>query len=206
MAADRTLVNAEVARQGFATAVVVGGNDRFYPPVAKASDEAAAAGRGLYSADIACTLPGRVEAVTSAVAQIPTAAEQDPATGYTALSTAADNSAAAVGLATSLEAAFANDRIGHVWSTFDRDEQDGMAAVVRSAREDVQREKTALTSAAESTRIREEADVEAARAAEEERQAREARERQAEADARQRATVPAPPAAAAPTPAPMPLS
>ena len=106
-----------------------------------------------------------------------------------------------MGLATSLEAAFANDRIGHVWSTFDRDEQDGMAAVVRSAREDVQREKTALTSAAESARIREEADAEAARAAEEERQAREAREREAEADARQRATVPAPPAAAAPTPA-----
>jgi len=36
---DGTLVNAEIARQGLAEAVVIGGNDRFYPPVEQARDE-----------------------------------------------------------------------------------------------------------------------------------------------------------------------
>jgi micrococcal nuclease len=57
---DRKLVNAEIARQGLAEAVIVGGNDRFYQPVEEARDEAAAAGRGLYSPDVACTVPAQV--------------------------------------------------------------------------------------------------------------------------------------------------
>ena len=55
----------EVARQGLAAIVVIDANDRFYPPIAAARDEAAAAGRGLYSPDIACTIPGQVNAVTA---------------------------------------------------------------------------------------------------------------------------------------------
>src|SRR4051794_7094791 len=58
---DSTLVNAETARQGLAAVIVIDGNDRFYPPIAAARDEAVAAGRGLYSPDIACTVPGQVE-------------------------------------------------------------------------------------------------------------------------------------------------
>ena len=46
--ADGKLVNAEIARQGLAEAVIVGDNDRFYPPVEQARDEAMSAGRGLY--------------------------------------------------------------------------------------------------------------------------------------------------------------
>ena len=46
--AGGTLVNAEVARQGLAAVDVVGGNDRFYPEVERARDEAVAAGRGRY--------------------------------------------------------------------------------------------------------------------------------------------------------------
>ena len=62
---EARLVNAEVARQGLAAVVVIDGNNRFYPPIAAARDEAAAAGRGLYSPDIACTIPGQVNAVTA---------------------------------------------------------------------------------------------------------------------------------------------
>ena len=71
--ADGTLVNAEVARQGLASAVVIGSNDRFYPPVLEAQQEAITESRGLYSPDVACTIPGRVAAVTSAVANAPAA-------------------------------------------------------------------------------------------------------------------------------------
>jgi micrococcal nuclease len=63
---DGTLVNAEIARQGLAAAIVVGTNDRFYPPVEQATDEAVAAGRGLFSADVACTVPAQVRTATAA--------------------------------------------------------------------------------------------------------------------------------------------
>jgi micrococcal nuclease len=64
--ADGSLVNAETARQGLGAAVVIGDIDRFYPPVEEARDEAVVAERGLYSADVVCTVPAKVSAVTNA--------------------------------------------------------------------------------------------------------------------------------------------
>jgi micrococcal nuclease len=49
---DGTLINAEMARAGLARPVVFGGNDRFYPPVLAARDEAVAQRRGLFSPDV----------------------------------------------------------------------------------------------------------------------------------------------------------
>ncbi|MBE1875448.1 thermonuclease family protein [Myceligenerans pegani] len=52
--ADNTFVNAEIARAGFGRAVVFEPNEKFYPRVSEAEDEARAAGRGLFGTDIAC--------------------------------------------------------------------------------------------------------------------------------------------------------
>ncbi|MCR3746941.1 thermonuclease family protein [Lentzea californiensis] len=67
---DGTLVNAEVARSGLAAAITIGQNARFYPQVSSALSEAVAAGRGLHSREIACTLPAQVKVVTTA-AEVP---------------------------------------------------------------------------------------------------------------------------------------
>ena len=61
--------------------MIFGSNDRFYPPVEQARDEAMSAGRGLYSPDVACTVLAQVRAV---------AATTDAATAVDALATAAD--------------------------------------------------------------------------------------------------------------------
>lgn len=49
--ADGRLVNAEIARAGFGTAVVFDGNERFLPPVRDAEREALTAARGLHAPD-----------------------------------------------------------------------------------------------------------------------------------------------------------
>jgi micrococcal nuclease len=212
--ANGALVNVEVARQGLATALVIGSNDRFYPPVLEAQKEAIADGRGLYSADVACTIPGQVAAVTSAVANLP-AAEAQPADAPSGdVEATANEVASVITLATDLERAFAGERSGHVWSALSSDHQDRLAAAVTSARETAQRKETELRSMAEAARRRE-AEAEAARAAELERQAREVRERlerearerkerEAAAAEQRRARSAAPPAPAPRNPAPAP--
>ena len=65
-----TLVNAEVARAGLGVAVIFGKNDRFYTTVLAAQEEAVSANRGLYSTDIACTIPQQVTAYDLAAATV----------------------------------------------------------------------------------------------------------------------------------------
>lgn len=73
---DEDLVNAEIARAGFAETLVVDGNDRFYDEIERARADAEANGVGLYATDIACTVPAQVAAfdgqVTQALAGAPT--------------------------------------------------------------------------------------------------------------------------------------
>jgi len=57
---DEAFVNAEIARAGLATTLVVDGNDRYYDEVEKARAEAEAAGAGMYSPDVPCTPVARV--------------------------------------------------------------------------------------------------------------------------------------------------
>lgn len=52
---DRTFVNAEIARAGLGEAVVFEPNEKFYPRVSAAEDEARDSGRGLFGRDVACT-------------------------------------------------------------------------------------------------------------------------------------------------------
>lgn len=72
------LVNAEMARTGLAA--VVGGGDRFAPAVQEAGLQARAARVGLYSPDIACTVPGLVAQLDRAVTEQPDAPAPDTAT------------------------------------------------------------------------------------------------------------------------------
>jgi micrococcal nuclease len=52
---DGTFVNAEIARAGFGEAILFEPNDRFYPRVSAAEDEARAGGLGLFGTEVACT-------------------------------------------------------------------------------------------------------------------------------------------------------
>lgn len=166
-----------MARAGLAVPVVFGGNDRFYPPVLAARDEAVAQRRGLFSPDVACTVPGRLQAVSTAVTQAPTAAAQPTNASSTQLDTAAAAAATVVAAATALESAFAGNRIGHVWAVFTPDQRTRLAQQVTGLRQQAQREATALRNAALTAQA---AEVAAKRAAEDERQAREAQARRRE--------------------------
>ncbi len=70
------LVNAELARAGLAA--VVAGGDRFAPAVEEAGRHAREARVGLYSPDIACTVPGLVAELDRTVTALPPA--PDPVT------------------------------------------------------------------------------------------------------------------------------
>jgi micrococcal nuclease len=67
--ADGMLINAEIARAGYGTAVVYGENDRYYDEVLAAQEEAKANAAGLYATDLACTLPAKVEQLTAAAGE-----------------------------------------------------------------------------------------------------------------------------------------
>ncbi len=54
------LLNADIARRGLGVAVVYEPNDRFYPAVQAAAQEAVQAGTGLYDQDVECTLTSQV--------------------------------------------------------------------------------------------------------------------------------------------------
>jgi micrococcal nuclease len=176
---DDVLVNAEVARQGFANAIIVDGNDRFYPPVEAARAEAAAGGRGLYSPTIACTLPGQVQTISTAVAELAT---PDSAAASADLDSAVATAAASVSLATELEKSFAGDRVGQAWAAIPTDEQQRLAARATAAREAAQNAEAAARTAAAAAR-----DREALEAAERDRQAREAEAQRAREAEKQRA-------------------
>jgi micrococcal nuclease len=167
---DHIFVNAEIARQGLANTVVVDGNDRFYPPVEAARAEAAAAGRGLYSTDAACTLPGQVHTVSTAAAELATA----DTTASADLDTAVLEAAAAVALATALENAFAGQRIGHAWVAIPTDEQNRLATRVAAALETALHIEADLRTAATA---RDQEAAEAAEAARRDREAAEAADR-----------------------------
>lgn len=64
---DGRLANAEIARQGLATPLLIEPNDRFLPPVEEAFAQAQHQGLGLLDPAIGCTLPTQLEQVTDAL-------------------------------------------------------------------------------------------------------------------------------------------
>lgn len=59
---DGSLVNADIAAAGLGVAVLFQPNERFYPEVLAAEQQAQGASEGLYSASIGCTVPARATA------------------------------------------------------------------------------------------------------------------------------------------------
>jgi micrococcal nuclease len=181
---DGVLVNEALARDGLGVPMTVGGNDRFAGEVEAANQEARATGRGLYAADVTCTLPAQVQQVEA----LP--GTTSPLTGtpeqYDA---AAAQSEALAGRAVLLLGLFDRPRTGLIWSAYSRFEQDAFrdrvqAVVDRSTQSGAASRSTAMTrreQAAAQQRAQEEAARQEAARQEELREA-EARE-QARADA-----------------------
>ena len=150
--ADGVLVNAEIARQGLAQAIVVGPNRRFSPQVVRARDDAVAASRGLFSADVACTVPARVRAVADAAASSPPV---DPRAPSAQLEAGVAASAAAAVSAATLERDLRDGGPGVPWSALPAAEQRLLLARVVASREKAQRDEAAGRAAAAAARDRE---------------------------------------------------
>lgn len=181
--ADGTLVNAQVARAGLAAVVVFDDNDRFLPPVEAARKEAEHEGIGLYSADIACTVPAQVAQLEETVAQNPavTPAANAPSTEFVA--------AAAVPQAVA-EAAAALSRLlaeeSPVVAVLPGDERARIVTRVDGIRQEAQAQRSGLQAAGQERRRTEAAEV-AQLAEEEERRAEAERQAQQQREQEQRA-------------------
>lgn len=99
---DGKMVNAEVARAGLARVVTYDDNIRFRPPIEQAAEEAAANKQGVHAADVQCTFPAQVKAVSDAIAQAPTLATQPVGANSQALNDAANRAGIATGSAVAL--------------------------------------------------------------------------------------------------------
>lgn len=170
---DGKMVNAELARAGFAQAVTLDGNAKFRPQIDQAAQEAADNKRGLHSADVPCTVPGQVAALGNSVAQGPTLAVQPPDADSHALFVAAGLSFAAVGVARSLlyDLDHAADRITSAVLT--ELERSQLLAQTQTAADTVNNAHTELQNAANAAKAKEVVAAQQAAQAEVDRVARE---------------------------------
>lgn len=191
------LVNAEIARAGLASVVVFDDNVRFLPPVEEAQAQAEAAGVGLYSADVECTIPAQVAALEAVPAVV------DPAEDARSI----DFTVAAAEVTAFIDAA---DRLDHsitdaarpALAVFDQRDRERFTQRVEAVRAPARTQRSTLQTTA--SRKQEAERIEAARVAEEARQAeqarveaeaaeaREAEERRRRAEERERDRAPAP--------------
>lgn len=95
-APDGSLVNAEIAREGLGIPMQVGNNRKFLPPVEAAYAEAGTAKTGLFSDQVACTMPAQL---------VQTAKALEDATGVAPATTSVAAEAAAAALLTKIAAA-----------------------------------------------------------------------------------------------------
>lgn len=166
---DGTLVNAEVARNGFARVVSFDDNIRFRPPVEAAWREAAVARRGLHSPVVPCTVPAQVDAMTESVAKAPTAESQPADASSAQLRRAADRAGAARLAAKRLLATLDRLRTEVSWTALTSTERARLGRLANAAWKSAVRDEKALRDAASVT-------------AQEERARRIAREAAAAAD------------------------
>jgi micrococcal nuclease len=129
------LVNAEIVRAGLATVV----NDDPAHPVPPAIDAAAHEAldnkRGMHAADIACTVPGQVKALTDQVAKVPTT--PPPGADIAALAAAANSATDARMVAEELDSDFTQNRQEPTWRVLDPTERSQLQAQVDTARDQV---------------------------------------------------------------------
>jgi micrococcal nuclease len=191
------LISAEIVRAGLGVAMSVGANTKYLPPVQTAQVEARAAGRGMYSAEVECTVPAQVEqlkaAATDTMEQAPA-----PAAALTAFDGQADELAAVAATAKALLGVLDGDIDAFPLAAHGA----GRVAAFRSQVTAVQSRLDRATAANSTARAarKQQLEAEARRAAEEaaRRAAEEAARRAAEEAARQAAEEAAERAAAAP--------
>lgn len=180
------MVNAEVARAGFARVVTYDGNIRFRPPIETAWREATAARRGLHSLDVKCTIPAQVALMSQSVAQVSTVAETPADADSAGLRKAAKKAGAARRAASDLLQTLDGLRGQVAWTVLTPEIQTRLTRRAKAAREVAARAEKALRKAATLAAEEEEADriarIQAARD-EELRQAAAQEAREAEAPA-----------------------
>src|SRR5699024_3464253 len=86
-----SLVNAEIAAAGLGVPVLFEPNDRFLPRVEAAYEEAREQGVGLFAGDTECTLAGQLQALSSAVGEVPRSVDGDPASALASAGTAVED-------------------------------------------------------------------------------------------------------------------
>ena len=180
------LVNAEIVRAGLGVPMAVGDNTRYLPPVESAHAEARAAGRGLYSTTIDCTVPMQVEQVQAVATQTLEEAPAEAA-ALTDFDTYAAELAAALPTVRTLIRVLDGDIALFPLRAHTAGEVSGYRAQLRSVEIRLKAAASANSTAREARRV--ELEAEARRAAEEaaRRAAEEAAARQAAEEAARRA-------------------
>ncbi|WFG45186.1 thermonuclease family protein [Pseudonocardia alni] len=195
------LVNAELAREGLGTAMVVGGNDRYLDEVTEAQEEARAAGRGLYATTVSCTVPAQVERARGTVAGLAQRASS-PSPDPAQLDAAGREAVDALTVLAGLDADVRAHRAGVAWAVLSELDRARLTGVLDTASDDARTLQVRFAEQASDVR---EAQRLAAEQAERDRVAREEAAR-AEAAAEQAARDAAAEQrrpAAAPAPAPV---
>ena len=180
------LVNAEIVRAGLGVPMAVGDNTRYLPPVQSAHAEARAAGRGLYSTTIDCTVPMQVAQVQAVATQTLEEAPAEAA-ALTDFDTYAAELAAALPTVRTLIRVLDGDIALFPLRAHTAGEVSGYRAQLRSVEIWLKAAASANSTAREARRV--ELEAEARRAAEEaaRRAAEEAAARQAAEEAARRA-------------------
>jgi micrococcal nuclease len=183
---DDNLINAEIARAGYGVAVLFEPNDMFYDDVAEAQEEAEAASRGVFSPEVACTLPAQIAAYTESADEIDGYAAAAGATVEEYDEYLAKAAAAAL-LGKTIAGVLDGDPTAHPLLSYKGDRWSGLAARHQDAGKTLQTATATLTKGrtAEVERLEaeERARQEAARKAEEERKAKEEADRLAREEA-----------------------
>lgn len=147
---DGKLLNAELARGGFAEVTAAGPGSAtdpgIRPAVEAAARDAAVNKRGLYSPAIACTVPGQVKTVLDTVARVPAAAP--PGARGADLHNAADSATVARAAADELLWAFQQNRQDIHWRVLDQATKADLEQQVTKARDQAAAAEVTLRNAA----------------------------------------------------------
>lgn len=144
--ADGRTVNAEMVRSGLAQVVATDARNPVPAPIMAAAQEAASTNRGLHSADIPCTVAGRVKATSAQVASLP--AGPPPGAGAVDLATAANTATDVRNAAAELVSAFEQNRQTVAWLVLDQGERAALDTQTRDAMDRADAAQTTLRDAA----------------------------------------------------------
>lgn len=207
---SESLINAEIARQGYGVAVLFEPNDKFYSEVKAAEREAARENLGIHDPKLGCSYTGRVQAMQEEMRLLSEVALADLETpeldSHLASLAALHRATKTFSLTRDSDSAIAE----HYQLLFTPDHGSDLEALkdeIRSQREDVENEKAERAAEEERKRAEEREAKEKAAKEEQERKAEAARQAelaQQEEERRRIAESQPAPAPAAPKPAPAP--